>query len=415
MNFNSVPLDYVEREAEKKIFKFLEDPEILAIRGPRQSGKTTLLKKIGRFLEQKHGPENVVFQTFEDELEKTKFEKNPRQYLEFYLRTAKRVFFLFDEIQYVKNAGKILKLLFDTHPEAKFIVSGSSTLDISGLGAFLVGRLLLFELFPFSFAEFLKSKDQRLFLEYQARQFSFTHPQKTVSVQQNLLNLKLREHLTYGGYPRVVLEKDFEKKKILLKNIFSTYVEKDLVKLYGSKYKEKAIVVLKYLAEASGSLINFNDLGQTASLYFHELKEILSILEETYVVGRLLPYHHNLITELKKNPKFYFWDLGLRHALLDQFDFSDQEWGRLLENYGFLLFKDKKPMFWRTTAKAEVDFVLKDPLLPVEIKSVPKVTRSLLSFLETYKPKFAVLANWERTEKIIKNEIPIFFVPFSLL
>jgi len=417
MNFNSlIPKNYIQREIEKKIFKFINDKEVIAICGPRQSGKSTLLKKIGLFLQEKYGKESIFFVDFEDEIEKLKFETNPKEYLKFFIREKNKVFILLDEIQYVKNSGKILKLLYDHYPQVKFIVSGSSSLDIGKIGQFLVGRVVFFELYPFNFLEFLKAKDKNLYLEYQEKRFFIDKPKKVDSLFKDKLNKLLEEYLTYGGYPRIVLEKDEQKKIFLLKNLFSTYIEKDIVKLYGVKYKEKAIILLRYLAASVSALLNFNELCQFANLHFQEVKELISIFEQTYVVKKIPPFHKNLVTELKKNPKVYFFDLGFRNLLLERFNFLDNEWGKILENYGFLLYKKKDLHFWRTTAKAEVDFVLKekDNVVPLEIKKTPKITRSLLSFINTYHPRIAIVFNLEKSDFFTQNNTKIFFVPMAL-
>lgn len=417
MNFNSLyPKNYVPRDLEPQILQFIDDREIIAIRGPRQSGKTTLLIKLGKFLQEKYSPEQVIFLNLENELEKEKLAADPQGYLEFYRRgQPQKFFFLIDEIQYLKNGGKILKLFFDSYPQMKFIVSGSSTLDVAQLGRYLVGRVLFFELYPFSLAEFLKVKDQQAFREYQTNQFSWQSPALVNSTHQDKLNQYFLEYLTFGGYPKIVLEKNQQKKIILLQNLFTTYLEKDLVRLYGLKYKEKAIKILQYLASTLGSLINFNDISQTVSLYFQEVKEILNIFEETYVLQQVRPFHGNLVTELKKNPKYYFLDLGLRNALIEKFEFNDQELGVLLENYAFLVLKGKKPHFWRTTAKAEVDFIVPKPITPVEVKKTAKISRSLTSFINAYQPETAIVANWQESRRVKKNKTTIFFIPLSLL
>jgi len=417
MNFNSlIPKNYIEREIEKRILSFINDEEVIALCGPRQSGKSTLLKKIGLFLQEKHGEENVFFVDFEDEIEKLKFETDPKEYLKFYLRKKNKVFILLDEIQYVKESGKILKLLYDHYPQLKLIVSGSSSLDVGKIGQFLVGRVVFFELYPFSFLEFLQAKDKNLYLEYQEKRFFIEKPKKVDSLFKDKLRKLLEEYLTYGGYPRIVLEKDEQKKIFLLKNLFSTYVEKDIVKLYGVKYKEKAIILLKYLAETMGGLLNFNELCQLTNLHFHEVKELISIFEQTYVIKRISPFYKNLVTELKKNPKVYFFDLGFRNLLVDRFNFSDDEWGKILENYGFLLYKEKSLNFWRTTAKAEVDFVFKEKndLIPIEIKKTAKISRSLLSFINVYHPKIALIFNLDKSDSFSRNNTKIFFIPMVL-
>jgi len=416
MNLNSIyPKNYIPREIEDKIFKFIEDREIIAVRGPRQSGKTTLLLKLKKYLEEKHGSDQVVFINFEDELEKHKFEKNPKDYLEFFLKNNQRTYFLLDEVQYLKKGGKILKLIYDTYPNLKFIVSGSSTLDIAKLGEYLVGRIVYFELFPFSFAELLRAKDKRLFREYKNKKFDFEDPKRIDSVHLDKLNQQLNEYLTFGGYPRIVLEKDEQKKKILLKNIFSAYIEKDIVKLYGLKYKDQAISLLKYLSSTFTDLINYNDISQILSLHFKEVKQILNIFEDTYLIRKISPFHRNLVTELKKNPKYYFLDFGLRNTLSGKFTFTRQEQGKLLENYVLLALKDKSLTFWRTTAKAEVDFILKDEIIPIEVKSIPKITRALLSFIRHYQPEFSLVVNRKQSEEINKDGHKIYYLPLAHL
>ncbi len=416
MNFNSlIPKNYIQREIEKGIFNFLEEREIIVIRGTRQSGKSTLMKKIGSLLQEKYQEDQIIMIDFEDEMEQSKFEKNPKEYIEFYIRGKNKIFLLLDEIQYIKKGGKILKLLLDKYPQIKFIVSGSSTLDINKLGEYLVGRAVFFELYPFSFAEFLKAKNNQLYLEHKKKKFNIKLPKKADSLFIDKLNIYLKEYLTYGGYPRIVLENDREKKIVLLKNLFSTYVEKDIIKLYGIKYKEKAITILKYLSTTIGNLLNYNDICQTANCHFQELKDFISIFEETYILKKIFPYHKNLVSELKKNPKIYFFDLGLRNTLIERFEFTEEEWGRILENYGFLVYKNYRLSFWRTTAKAEVDFVLKDKEIPIEIKATPKITRSYLSFIESYHPKIGLIANWKKSEVAEKNGSPIYIIPLSLL
>lgn len=416
-NFNSIiPENYVPREIEDKILPYLTDREIIAIRGPRQSGKTTLLARLGQKLAAQYSPNQIAFLTFEDQLEKEKFTKNPQEYIEYFLREKDRpFFFLFDEIQYVEDAGQKLKLLYDTNPRVKFLVSGSSTLDIAKLGEYLVGRVLFFELYPFSFAEMLQAKDSQVFHEYRQHQFSFQNPQTVSSPHLNKLNRYLEEYWTYGSYPRVVTEKSTPKKVTLLRNVFNTYVEKDLVRLYGVENKERVMKVLKYIAATVGDLVNYDNIGQIAKMNFRELKQILQILEETYILKPLSPFHRNLVTELKKNPKYYFFDLGLRNVLIDQFEFTQPEKSNLHENYLATHFKKESLAFWRTTAKAEVDFILKDHLIPVEAKLGGKSTRSFTSFLKAYQPKFGVIASWDKSAQGEKVGVPTYTIPTALL
>jgi len=402
---------FVEREREKEIIKWLDSKEILAIRGPRQSGKTTILNKIMEMLKEKG--KKVHYISFEDDLEREKFEKNPKGYIEYYIgEDREKSFFLLDEVQYIKTAGKLLKLIYDSIENIKIVITGSSTLDINEVGIYLVGRVLFFELYPFSFTEFLKAKDAKAHQYYIKNKFAISKEISTLFLDK--LNIYLKEYLQFGCYPRVVLERNIEKKKFLLKNLFLTYIEKDIVKVYGIRYKQKIIDLIRNLASINSCIINYDELCSLTGLYNKELKEILSILQDTYVIKLIKPFHKNLTSELKKNPKVYFIDTGLRNFITGRFDFSDEEIGKLLENYVLNRFKEDKVNFWRTTAKAEVDFILKEKT-PIEVKIHPKLTRALRSFISTYKPEIAFIVNLTSFSKTNIGKTRIFIVPAALI
>ena len=411
-------MKYIQREIESDVLKWLDKKEVIAIRGTRQCGKTTLLKRIIEILiERKIPKDKIHFISFEDDSEKEKFEKNPRDYVNYYLNNDKsKHFFLFDEVQYVKNAGKILKLIYDEIENVKIIITGSSTLDLNEVGSFLVGRVLLFEMYPFSFSEFLECKNTNLYNHYLEHRIGFNDKKLLLkeSIYLNELNENLKEYLTFGGYPAIVLENNKENKKVLLKNLFQTYIEKDIVKVYGSRYKQRISELIKYLSGINTSILNYNDIASITGLYDKEVKQILSILEETYVIKLVRPFYKNLITELKKNPKIYFIDVGLRNFITGRFEFGDEEYGKLLENYVYLAIKGNKVNYWRTTAKAEVDFVINEKI-PIESKINAKITRSFGSFLDTYKPDKGFMINLKDTKKVKVNKTDVYFVPFSLI
>ena len=147
MNNETFPRDILS-----DLTKWLDRREAYAIKGPRQSGKTTILK----ILQEKLKGKNVVFLNFEDPDILEAFETSPKEYIKSFMVNNDKYYFLMDEYHYVKNPGKNLKLLYDTFERAKFIVTGSSSLELSGaMAKFLVGRVFFFELFPFSFHEFL--------------------------------------------------------------------------------------------------------------------------------------------------------------------------------------------------------------------------------------------------------------------
>jgi len=388
------------------LMKWLDRREAYAIKGPRQSGKTTVLK----ILQEKLKGKNVVFLNFEDPDVLEAFEVNAKEYIKSFLLGEGKHYFLMDEYHYVRDPGKKLKLLYDTFENAKFIVTGSSSLELSGaMAKFLVGRVFFFELFPFSFHEFLVAKDPRLAKIYENRN---NH------VKEFLLNGEVfaerdiflkefaslfNEYLTFGGYPAVIKAEDFETKRMILKSIYDTYVSKDVVEFLKISDAFKYRCVVRVLATLTGKLINYNELSSTCQSYYREVKRMISILSETYIIKLIQPFYRNPVTELKKNPKVYFFDLGLRNYIVGNFNPLERrpDAGALIENHVFLRlrnsFPDKTINYWRTIAKAEVDFILRlnDRLIPIEAKyqafKKPKISRSLRSFIKTYKPEKALV------------------------
>lgn len=378
-------MNYVPRDAEPEIEKWLDDKEIMLIRGPRQSGKTTLLRRIRETLLKRGVDEkDIVLITFEDDLERMKFEKDPKEFIGFH--QTKKTWFLFDEAQYVKDLGKKMKLLYDSYPNAKFIATGSSSFDLTELEKYLVGRMIFIDVLPFSFLEFLRAKSPK-------------HEKKLAELRAETLagkvretgflgdfNSYLKEYLKYGAYPRIVLEENEFKKAALLKTLFSNYVEKDVVARFGNKYREPAILLLKTLAASVSSPIKYETLSQQSGISYSEVKSVLPILQDSFVINIVKPFHRNISTEIRKNPKVYFLDHGFRNNLLG--DFSGIITGQALENFIYCELKQLGEVkYWRTASGGELDFVVGDLEMVVEVKKVGKTTRSFANFLFQYTPK----------------------------
>ena len=420
------------RDIEANLLKWIERREAYAIKGPRQSGKTTLLKILEGSLTGKGI--NTVFLNFEDPDVLEAFETNPKEYVKSFLTKEGKHCFLMDEYHYVKDPGKKLKLLYDTFENIKFIVTGSSSLELSGaMARFLVGRVFFFELFPFSFHEFLAAKDPRLAKIYE---------EKNKKVKEFLLSDKaevgqdiflkeftpfFNQYVIFGGYPAVIKAEDLETKRMILKNIYDTYISKDVVEFLKVTDALKYRHVVRALAVLIGNLINYNEICSTCQTYYKELKRIISILSETYIISMVQPFYRNPITELRKAPKVYFFDLGLRNYIIDNFNPLEKrpDSGALIENFVFLSLKNSfheaTVNYWRTIAKAEVDFVLriKDEIIPIEVKyqsfKKPKVSRSLRSFIKSYKTKKALVFTKDFWSKKRLNNTSILFVPACYL
>ena len=425
-------MEYFERELLEELQKWIERREILAIKGPRQSGKTTLLEMLKGVLEKKVAEENIVFLTFEDLEVREKFETAPKDFIRSFIY-AGRCYFLLDDFHYVKEGGQRLKLLYDTLKDTKFVITGSSSLELKGeTAAYLTGRMFSFELLPFNFYEFLNARDKRFARIYTERNLiiknlinegNFSVKIKEDIFVDDLLKF-LNEFINYGGYPEVTKSEGEEEKRIVLKNIVNTYIDKDIVNFLHITDALKFKRILIFLSSICGNILRYEEICTYSNTYYKEVVRILDILQQTYVIDLVRPYHRNLITELRKNPKVYFVDSGLRNYLINIF--SDLEVrvdrGALAENFVFNRLKsmvgDKGIIhFWRTTAKAEVDFVVEFPdrLIPVEVKFEPfkkeKIPKGLYSFIRTYSPEFAVVATKNFAGEKVVDKTRVEFIP----
>jgi predicted AAA+ superfamily ATPase len=424
---------YLPRLLFDEIIKWLKRREIIAIKGPRQSGKTTLLLMIQDYLIEKErvNPKNVIFLTFEDRGILEKFSKSPKDFVSSFIRGQKneRFYFLIDEFHYLEEGGQKLKLLYDIFPNIKFIITGSSSLEIAGkTEKFLVGRMFSFYLYQFSFEEFIKAKSDQLSYIYEERKnkvIDFILNGKDFKFTEDIFQEDFRklfeEYAVYGGYPEVVKAEDVETKKIILKNIFETYITKDIIELLRINNLHKFRNLFILLANQIGNLINYNSLSSDVQSYFREVKHFISILEETFIIFLLRPYFSNKITELKKNPKIYFVNIGLRNYAINNFNELDLrgDIGQIVENICLfqlrVRYSDFPIKYWRTLSKAEVDFILElgNEIIPIEVKySVePKISRSLRNFISEYKPKkvLVITKGFSGEEKI--NSSLVKFIP----
>lgn len=420
------------RDIEVNLLKWIERREAYAIKGPRQSGKTTLMRILEESLTKKGV--NTVFLNFEDPDILEAFETNPKEYVKSFLTKEGKYCFLMDEYHYVKDPGKKLKLLYDTFENTKFIVTGSSSLELGGsMAKFLVGRVFFFELFPFSFHEFLVARDPRLAKVYESKHKNVKEflLSDNAEVEQDIFLKEFspffNQYIVFGGYPAVIKAEDIETKRMILKNIYDTYISKDVVEFLKVSDSLKYRHVVRALAVLIGNLINYNEICSTCQTYYKELKRIISILSETYIVSLLQPFYRNPITELKKVPKGYFFDLGLRNYIIGNFNNLEirADSGALIENFVFLSLRNSFPEqtmnYWRTIAKAEVDFVLRinDEIIPIEVKyqslREPKVSRSLRSFVKSYKTKKALVVTKDFWSKTKVNNTSILFAPACYL
>ncbi len=412
-----------KRDVLDDITKLAKRKEIICIRGPRQAGKTTLLKIIAG-----KTPGKQSFLNMDEPSNRKALEEAPLDLVKRLTGDSTEITLFFDEIQRVSNAGEKLKLIFDESKNTKMLLSGSSSLGLkTNVLPFLVGRLLLFDLLTFSFSEFLGAKDaglHKVFEEKHKSLIKFIEGEETTKTQLEGPSLTedflkyWEEYLLFGGYPEVVKAKSKEEKLVVLKNITDLYLEKDIVSFFKIEETSKFEDTLKTLAYNSSNILNTASIGTDVGITHYRLMEYLNILANTYIIELIRPFYKNMTTEIKKARKLYFLDLGLRNAVLDNFSelTTRTDAGQLAENFIFRELKTSgyKTKYWRTTGKAEVDFVAeaKDGIVPIEVKlNQGKLGKSFYSFLDVYKPKRAIVTTTGAFRKQKIGTTMIYFVP----
>lgn len=393
---------YIYRDLEAKIKPFLNRKEAIAIIGPRQAGKTTLIKHMEEeFL---RGGKSVKFITFEKRADLELFQNSIEDFKDL-IKDFQCV--IIDEFQYAKGGGQKLKYLYDT-TSVKFIISGSSSLELTfQTGKYMVGRLLDFTLLPFSFREFLSFADNELYslLDKKVGQnplFDFTIKNGFGQEINRRLSAFLEKFIIYGGYPAVVLSKSDEEKRKILENIVDKYLLQDISVLLKMHTAEELMRLGRFLSAQIGGMVKFSDLSNVANLRYGEVVKHLNVLEKTFIIKLIRPFFTNRRTELVKNPKIYFIDAGIRNFLFSDFRplLDRNDIGALMENHAFtMLFNmglsSDSPKYWRTKSKAEVDFIIQDSvgICPIEIKysSQKTIGKSYYSFLNKFKPKTGVI------------------------
>ena len=394
-------------------------PEILAVVGARQSGKTTLLKEVFRSLKM------AVYIDFEDRDILELFNNDIKSFYNLYARDAKYLFI--DEFQYAKEGGQKLKYLYDTY-RIKIIISGSSALDLTHQAVrYLVGRIFIFHLYPFSFREYISYRHpplyEHIYLDIKRKidRYLYNKGKSPPVISGEVIkkiNKYYQEYAVFGGYPRVVLAKNREEKVMVLRNIYNTYFLREIRDILQLSTEEELQKLMKALSVQVGSMVVYNELGQVASLNYSRLIKHLNILEKTFVIKKILPFYKNKRVEIAKSPKVYFLDNGFRNIATDNFQRLEErvDRGNLNENFvaGQLLKEGYRINYWRTKSNAEVDFVLEENgrNVAIEVKSTlrsNKVSRALLSFRERYSPYRTVVVS--KNYSFFDRQRDIFFMP----
>lgn len=372
---------YVERSITRRFHTASRTSSIVAIVGPRQSGKTTFLKA------QAKGA--ATYLLFDDPDVRELFDEDIKKFESQYALGGAPT--ILDEVQYGKGAGSKLKYLADTGKKL-WITSSSQTLLGKEVLGWLVGRVAILTLYPFSLAEFMSAKRQK---------------QTTAKITARLMD----EHMRYGGYPKIVLEEEKENKEDMLRDLYETMVLKDVARTFGIEDVGAIERVAVYLSHSVGNVLVYNNICAELGLSFQSVKKYLDAMEKSYIVERIAPFYRNKLKEVTKQPKVYFFDTGMRNVIANEFMASRETKGALFENYVFteLIKAGASVRFWQSKSKAEVDFVVQkgDEIIPIECKLKERgarIGRSMLSFIGAYKPKRGFVVFLEGVHSRTKKE-----------
>jgi uncharacterized protein len=374
----------IERILEKTIKNRLNKGKAIVLLGARQVGKTTLLKAIfAKSLD--------VLWLNGDELDvQALFETISATRLKAIFGTKKII--VIDEAQRIKDIGLRMKLITDQIPEVQLVATGSSAFELANqINEPLTGRKWEYNMYPVSFGEMV--------------------------AHHGLLEEKrlLPHRMVFGYYPDVINNAGIEKE--ILKQLSNSYLYKDVLLLEQIKKPEGLIKLLQGLAFQVGSQVSYNELSKLCGLDAKTVEKYIVLLEQTFIVYRIGSFSRNLRSELKKSRKIYFYDNGIRNALIANFNQLElrQDVGALWENFVFsermkyLQYQQKwtNTWYWRTKEQKEIDCIEErdGKLTAYEFKWNPEAKyKKPKLFLETYPQSEFKIIHKNNVEDFLMNE-----------
>lgn len=367
----------IQRNLQSVLTGFIGKGKALLLIGARQVGKSTLFKQITDTL-----ADEVLWLNCDQEEARSVLSNQSLNTLKLLLGDYKVI--VIDEAQRVTNIGLTLKLITDNFPDKQLLVTGSSSLDLHNhLNEPLTGRKLEYYLYPISVSEIYKNK--------------------------GLIATKelLPHQLIYGSYPDVLFSSLPPEKT--LQELTDSYLYKDILEIEGIRKSAVLSKLLVALAMQIGSEVSYNELAKTVGIDSKTVEKYIDILEKCFIVFRLSSFSRNIRTELNKSKKIYFYDLGIRNAVLNMFAPIDyrQDIGALWENFfiverlKFNHYADRvvNTYFWRTTEKQEIDYIEERNgelhLFELKWNVNKKNTKFPNQFIQTYQPNSTVVVTPE--------------------
>ena len=351
---------------ENQTDSILKKGKVFVLYGPRRVGKTELIRKIISGFSGK-----LFVGTGDNQEVRELLSSQKLSQLQTAFGSYQLIFI--DEAQRIPDVGFALKLLIDHFPEMIIVVTGSSSFDLSNkIGEPLTGRSTLRNLFSISVLELYNQFGGMYVLQ------------------------KLEDLLIFGAYPEVLSASSAEDKKEYLTSVRDAYLFKDILELESVKNPAKLTDLLKLLAFQIGQEVSLNELSNNLGIAKQSVERYLDLLEKTFVIKKVSGFSRNLRKEIIKTSRYYFWDNGIRNALINNFNSPRQrnDMGMLWENFLFmerLKTKSYKRIFasdyfWRTYDRQEIDLIEErdGKLFAYEFKWQPRNVKAPKAWTDTY-------------------------------
>ncbi|MBU3965138.1 ATP-binding protein [Patescibacteria group bacterium] len=338
------------RKIDKELKKQLNSKEIIILTGMRRTGKTITMNSLFDAVPGK----NKIFLDLENPLnrkifEETNYDNIWKNLANFGISNKEKSYIFLDEIQRARQIPSAVKYLHD-HFDVKFFLTGSSSYYLKNLfSESLAGRKIIFELFPLDFEEYLifQEKPKRFFADFREKE-----KQKN-EVAFNIYEKYYDDYLEYGGFPKVVLEKNINQKKKLLNDVFASYFEQDVKTLADFKNIDKLRDLIILLSARAGSKIEITKLSAELGVSRETIYNYLSFLENTYFIFLVKPFSRNTDREISGARKVYFCDTGILNIM------EKISSGAIFENAVFKSLKNYgKINYYQRRSGVEIDFIL---------------------------------------------------------
>ncbi len=380
-----------------QIIRYIEDRQIILLYGLRRVGKTSLLYQIiQELLAKRVNENNILYFSFDDitadieDLIKTYEEKILTKSI-----NSSRTYIFLDEIQKAKDWENKLKIYYDLHPNIKFIISGSASVQLEKKAKeSLAGRIIDFKLEPLTFEEFLKFKNIKI-------------NRKKLEISQKEILPSFYDYLKKGGFPEIVNEEDNEKVRLYIRSLIEKILYQDLPIEFKLKDLDLLRVLIEMIAINPGMIINFEKLSINLKRNKNTIIDYFYYLQYSLIIRLVSNYREGFLVSSRKLKKVYLTNTAISFAFSE--DYSEKFFEKIFENYAIISSDAKN--YYRN--KNEIDIILKKKgkIIPIEVKYGNVDEKDIINFLNNYSLKSTIILTKETFGKKVIGKKEINYIP----